>query len=107
MYTADYILLHHGCIALQVKDTYTKSNITRHITIYIVDWYSNITKDKTKQIYYTYILKNLKWSKLYNWLCYITIYIYIYNICYLACYTYLYVTKQGMLYSICYITYAT
>ena len=37
MYTADYILLHHGCIALQVKDTYTKSNITRHITIYIVE----------------------------------------------------------------------
>ena len=47
-YIADYVLLQHGNIVL--KDTYTIWCITRYITIYIVDWYSNVTKNTTKQI---------------------------------------------------------
>ena len=34
-YTANYVLLQHGYITFM--DTYTKSYITRYITIYIVD----------------------------------------------------------------------
>ena len=49
-YIADYVLLQHGYIAF--KDTYTISYIARYISIYIVDWYSNIIKDITKQIGY-------------------------------------------------------
>ena len=49
-YLPPYILLDHGCVVF--TDTYTICNITRYITIYIVDWYSNITKDITKQIGY-------------------------------------------------------
>ena len=45
---ADYVLLQHGCIAF--KDTSTISYKTRYITIYIVNWYSNIAKDIEKQI---------------------------------------------------------
>ena len=46
-YIADYVLLQHGYIVL--KDTYTICYITHYIKIYIVDWYSNITKNTTKQ----------------------------------------------------------
>ena len=49
-YIADYVLLQHGYIVL--KDTYTICYITHYIIIYIVDWYSNITKNTTKQICY-------------------------------------------------------
>ena len=44
------------CIVL--KDTYTIFCITRYITIYIVDWYSNITKNIRKQI--CYITTNIR-----------------------------------------------
>ena len=49
-YTADYVLLQHGYIVL--KDTYTICYITRYTTLYIVDRYSNITKDITKPMCY-------------------------------------------------------
>ena len=73
-YIADYVLLQHGPLHgyIVLKDTYTICYIPRYITMYIVDWYSNITKNTTKQFFFVksehniYTFKKNIYSKLHN-----------------------------------------
>ena len=44
--------MYYYSMAIQPLRTPAQKVVTRYMTIYIVDLYSNVTKDITKQIYY-------------------------------------------------------